>query len=83
VQRLLERRKDFKVIVTSASMDIQLFERYFKTKTLKVSGRMYPVAITYKDYAKYKEGDKYQMVRKIERLIDTEILTANSSSIKS
>ena len=44
---------------------------------------MYPVAITYKDYAKYKEGDKYQMVRKIERLIDTEILTANSSSIKS
>jgi HrpA-like RNA helicase len=46
-------------------MDIHLFENYFSTKTLKVSGRMYPVAITYKDYAKYKEGDKWEQVLKI------------------
>ena len=50
VKDLLKKRKDFKVIVTSASMDIKLFEQYFKTKTLKVSGRMFPVTITYKDY---------------------------------
>jgi HrpA-like RNA helicase len=55
-------------------MDIQLFESYFKTKTLRVSGRMYPVAITYKDYAKVGEGDKFQMVRKIEKVINEEIL---------
>lgn len=31
IKGLLEKRKDFKIIVTSASMDIQLFENYFKT----------------------------------------------------
>jgi len=46
-------------------MDIQLFENYFKTKTLRVSGRMYPVTITYKDYVNVKVGDKLQMVKKI------------------
>ena len=70
VKDLLKKRKDFKVIVTSASMDVQLFEKYFTTKTLKVSGRMFPVTITYKDYIDYKKGDKRQMVHKITRLID-------------
>jgi ATP-dependent helicase HrpA len=49
VQGLLQQRKDFKVIVTSASMDIELFENYFKTSALKVRGREYPVTITYLD----------------------------------
>lgn len=65
IKGLLSKRNDFKVIVTSASMDIQLFENYFKTKTLKVSGRTYPVTITYKDYADFREGDKMQTVKKI------------------
>lgn len=79
VKELLKKRKDFKVIVTSASMDIHLFEAYFNVKTLKVSGRMFPVTIAYKDYEKYKDGDKYQMAYKIRRVIDEEILYDNSS----
>ena len=55
-------------------MDIKIFENYFNTKTLKVSGRMFPVTITYKDYSGYKKGDKNQMAHKIKRLIDEEIL---------
>jgi ATP-dependent helicase HrpA len=43
IKNLLTLRKDFKIIVTSASMDTELFRRYFKTEILKVSGRMYPV----------------------------------------
>jgi len=35
---------------------------------------MFPVTINYKDYIKYKDGDKNQMVYKIKRLIDEEIL---------
>lgn len=58
------------MIVTSASMDVRLFENYFLTKTLKVSGRTYPVTITYKIYDKYKEGDKNQILHKISRVID-------------
>ena len=65
ITQLLKKRQDFKVIVTSASMDIQLFENYFKTKTLKVSGRMHPVAINYKDYGNYGEGDRFPVARKI------------------
>ncbi len=78
VKELLIKRKDFKVIVTSASMDIHLFERYFSTETLRVSGRTYPVSISYKDYAHFKDGDKNQMLRKICKAIDEEILYDNS-----
>jgi HrpA-like RNA helicase len=35
-------------------MDVQLFENYFKTKTLKVSGRMFPVTVAYKDYSDFR-----------------------------
>ncbi len=78
----MQKRKDFKVIVTSASMDIKLFENYFQTETLKVSGRTYPVSINYKDYTHFKDGDKNQMIRKICKAIDEEVLF-DSSKMKS
>ncbi len=53
----MSKRKDFKIIVTSASMDIALFENYFNTQTLKVSGRMHPVQIIYRQYQDYKKND--------------------------
>jgi len=59
VKDLLSKRKDFKVIITSASMEISLFEKYFNKKTLKVSGRMYPVNI------KYLPSQEEEMVKKI------------------
>lgn len=62
-------------------MDIQLFENYFKTKTLRVSGRMYPVTVIHKDYKNYMEGDKYQTVKKIEKVINEEILNSTGSSM--
>mgnify|MGYP000606653491 CR=1 FL=1 len=43
IKKLLTLRNDFKIIVTSASMDTDLFRRYYKTEILKVSGRMFPV----------------------------------------
>ena len=60
-------------------MDIKLFEDYFKTNTLKVSGRTFPVTITYKDYQRFKEGDKYQMVHKICKIIDEQVLYDTSN----
>lgn len=38
-KELLKKRKDFKVIVTFASMNIHIFETYFNVKTLKISER--------------------------------------------
>ena len=48
VRNLLQKRPDFKVIITSATLDALLFERYFGVKTFRVSGRLYPVDIIYK-----------------------------------
>ena len=50
-------------------MEITLFEKYFKQKTLKVSGRMFPVNI------KYLPSKEEDMVKKIEKVIDSELLT--------
>ena len=49
IVNILEQRKNFKIIVTSASMDIELFKAYFKSyvgknlKAIKISGRMHKV----------------------------------------
>ena len=50
IKSLLKKRKDFKIIVTSASMDTKLFKDYFKTEIMKVSGRMYPVQEIFRPY---------------------------------
>src|SRR5437867_2247838 len=45
---LLARRKDLKLIVTSATIDTQAFSRHFdNAPIIEVSGRMYPVAVQY------------------------------------
>lgn len=45
---LLARRKDLKLIVTSATIDTQLFSRHFgNAPIVEVSGRLYPVDVTY------------------------------------
>jgi HrpA-like RNA helicase len=73
IKNLLNKRKDFKIIVTSASMDTKLFKEYFKTEILKVSGRMFPVKEFFAPYAHEKET-----VRKIERVIMNDILVSES-----
>ena len=45
---LLARRKDLKLIVTSATIDTQAFSRHFdNAPIIEVSGRMYPVEVQY------------------------------------
>ena len=53
LQRLLVRRADLKVIVTSATIDAERFARHFATArgpapVITVSGRTYPVEIRYR-----------------------------------
>ena len=49
IKDLLKARPDFKVVITSASMDVELFENYFdNTKALRVSGRLYDVNTQYR-----------------------------------
>jgi ATP-dependent helicase HrpA len=68
LKRLLPRRPDLKVIVTSATIDAERFSRHFTqlgkpAPVIEVSGRMFPVEVRYrplktKDKTRDKAGDK-------------------------
>lgn len=46
--RLLPRRPDLKLIITSATIDTQRFADHFNAPVIEVSGRTYPVEIRYR-----------------------------------
>ncbi len=45
---LLPRRRDLKLIVTSATIDTERFARHFDAPVVEVSGRTYPVELRYR-----------------------------------
>ena len=50
LKRLLPRRPDLKLIITSATIDVESFSRHFDgAPVIEVSGRTYPVATHYLD----------------------------------
>src|SRR5215469_6391453 len=53
---LLARRKDLKLIVTSATIDTEAFSRHFNgAPIIEVSGRVYPVAVQYQSLDELSE----------------------------
>ncbi|MEX2366560.1 MAG: ATP-dependent RNA helicase HrpA, partial [Pseudohongiellaceae bacterium] len=49
IKQLLERRRDLKLIVTSATIDVDKFSRHFDdAPIIEVSGRTFPVEIIYR-----------------------------------
>jgi ATP-dependent helicase HrpA len=53
---LLARRRDLKLIVTSATIDTQAFSRHFNdAPIIEVSGRLYPVDVIYRPLAAESE----------------------------
>jgi ATP-dependent helicase HrpA len=46
--QLLPRRPDLKVIITSATIDVERFAQHFNAPVVEVSGRSYPVEIRYR-----------------------------------
>jgi ATP-dependent helicase HrpA len=55
LHRLLPRRPDLKIIVTSATIDAERFARHFGSESapapvLRVSGRLYPVELRYRPF---------------------------------
>ncbi len=56
LRRILPRRPDLKLIITSATIDIDKFSRHFDTApVIEISGRSYPVEIRYRDAS--QDGD--------------------------
>jgi pre-mRNA-splicing factor ATP-dependent RNA helicase DHX15/PRP43 len=55
MKEILQKRNDLKLIIMSATMDIDKFQNYFDAPVLDIPGRLYPVEILYtskpeKDY---------------------------------
>ena len=60
LKRLLERRDDLKVVITSATIDTARFSEHFgKAPVIEVSGRMYPVEVEYQplDHGREERGE--------------------------
>lgn len=51
VREIQKRRKDLKVVIMSATLEADLFEKYFNAKVLYVKGRQYPVEVLYTNVA--------------------------------
>ncbi len=58
LKRLLPRRPDLKVIITSATIDVERFAAHFDAPVVEVSGRTYPVEVRYRPLMELPEDDE-------------------------
>lgn len=75
IKRLLPRRPDLKLIITSATIDVEKFSRHFdNAPVVEVSGRSYPVDVLYRPLEDMDDDDAdpaegvVEAVREIRRL---------------
>lgn len=61
LKQLLPRRPDLKVIITSATIDVERFSKHFdNAPIIEVSGRTYPVEVRYRPLTDNEEQDQLQ-----------------------
>ena len=59
LHRLLERRSDLKLVITSATIDPERFSRHFgNAPIITVSGRTYPVEVRYRPLVSLNDDDR-------------------------
>ena len=58
LRRLLPRRPDLKLIITSATIDVDRFATHFDAPVVEVSGRTYPVEVRYRPLLELPEDDE-------------------------
>lgn len=73
VKRILPRRPDLKVIITSATIDVERFSRHFgHAPIIEVSGRTYPVEVEYRPLDDHEANDDPVIEAILETLCDIE-----------
>lgn len=88
LKRLLPKRPDLKVIITSATIDVERFSQHFNdAPVIEVSGRTYPVEIFYAPWDESVEGqDAFDspidaLVSQVANIIDTEPVSNAANDI--
>lgn len=70
LKRLIIKRHDLKIIITSATIDPQRFSKHFNdAPIIEVSGRTYPVDIEYRD-TETEDGETRDLQRSIADCVD-------------
>ena len=74
IKKCLKERNDLRVIVTSATIDPDVFVMYFgDAPVLRVSGRMFPVEVVYKDISEPSQENYLQeAVEKVKEIHEHE-----------
>ncbi|OOF79897.1 ATP-dependent RNA helicase HrpA [Rodentibacter caecimuris] len=63
LKQLLPRRPDLKVIITSATIDVERFSKHFNhAPIIEVSGRTYPVEVRYRPIIDEADQDQLQSI---------------------
>ncbi len=71
LKRLLPRRPDLKLIITSATIDVESFSRHFeRAPVIEVSGRTYPVETVYLDTVSDRDQGVQEQINSLVRDID-------------
>lgn len=61
LKKLLPRRPDLKLIITSATIDVERFSQHFNhAPIIEVSGRTYPVEVRYRPIVETEDQDQLQ-----------------------
>ncbi|RDH82784.1 MAG: ATP-dependent RNA helicase HrpA [endosymbiont of Galathealinum brachiosum] len=70
LKRLISKRHDLKIIITSATIDPQRFSTHFNdAPIIEVSGRTYPVDVEYRD-TESEDGESKDLTRAIADCVD-------------
>jgi len=70
LKRLISKRRDLKIIITSATIDPERFARHFNNApVIEVSGRTFPVEVQYRS-AENNEGETRDLQNAISECVD-------------
>ena len=71
LKTLLKKRKDLKLIITSATIDTEKFSRAFdNAPIIEVSGRMYPVEVRYAEVDSNEDSDEFTLAERAAAAVD-------------
>ncbi|MEM9713963.1 MAG: ATP-dependent RNA helicase HrpA [Actinomycetota bacterium] len=62
LHRLLPRRRDLQLVVTSATIDTERFAEHFDAPVIEVTGRTHPVEIRYRPFGEDDDRDQVQAI---------------------
>ena len=75
LKRLLKKRPDLKVIITSATIDLQKFSQHFdNAPIIEVSGRTYPVEIVYVEPERQQQDLQQTVTNTVKHVIDLSLI---------